>query len=499
MADIIRIARSGIIKDNRKDAILFLDKCNHLVGQEWQVRYYCDDEQIEIDTVVAIGVKNGTGSDCYRVISYGTRTAIISVTETLPDVSELVHGEIAIVKVDDEWNYVTVQDNTRHFDKIVGGPYVYYCLGDGYLWFFNEGVMRREDDFYTREELEDTFVGLKHKIEIIDRELLRINEVLETHERILQEHTETIAEHTAKIKDLDSICFPLVIEFNTTPASTIFASGTTNRVEVEFHAKKLQPDGITYDDVTDYCEFYYKEKDADLYIHTENPLVLESMYGENQSFVYNICGGNEDLFGSLKRTEDDLKIIFGYRILYGTTTGDTLETLDELIPSEPRVCDIYYDVTISSGVTNYPTFALPTAWGDVYKITDNNDTVEYTESFEKLPRTYMVDIDGISVEYSVYRWCSKPTVLSSFTYRFYNKLSETGAVDPGYIPSDFDELKRRVDILDSGVDTVGSVKYQVEEVRKDLIGKVIDPPEDDTINASKNLVDDSLQFIEFTD
>ena len=77
---------------------------------------------------------------------------------------------------------------------------MYYCLGDGYLWFFNDGVMRREDDFYTREELEDTFVGLKHKIEIIDRELLRINEVLEIHERILQEHTETIAEHTAKIK-----------------------------------------------------------------------------------------------------------------------------------------------------------------------------------------------------------------------------------------------------------------------------------------------------------
>ena len=102
------------------------------------------------------------------------------------------------------------------------------------------------------------------------------------------------------------------------------------------------------------------------------------------------------------------------------------------------------------------------------------------------------------MEYTVYRWCSKPTVLSSFTYRFYNKLSEEGS-DPGYIPTEFDELKRRVDILDSGKDTVGSVKYQVEEVRKDLIGKVIDPPEEDTINASKNLVDDSLQFIEFTE
>jgi len=65
-------------------------------------------------------------------------------------------------------------------------------LSDGYLWFYNEGVLRREDDFYTREELEDTFVGIKDKLDAIDSELLRINDVLSDYSNILREHTELL-------------------------------------------------------------------------------------------------------------------------------------------------------------------------------------------------------------------------------------------------------------------------------------------------------------------
>ena len=113
MANIIRIARDKVIEKSRLACLLFLDKCNHLVGQQWQVRYYRDEEETEIDTLVAIGVKNGIGNECYRVISYGTRTAIAAITETLPDVSELAHGEIYIVRVNDVWSYVTVSDDTN--------------------------------------------------------------------------------------------------------------------------------------------------------------------------------------------------------------------------------------------------------------------------------------------------------------------------------------------------------------------------------------------------
>ena len=73
MADIIRLARDKNIENSRKDAILFLDFQNHIVGQQWQVRYYRDESQTEIDTLVAIGVRNGTGSECYKgnILWYG--------------------------------------------------------------------------------------------------------------------------------------------------------------------------------------------------------------------------------------------------------------------------------------------------------------------------------------------------------------------------------------------------------------------------------------------
>ena len=67
------------------------------MGQQWQVRYYRDESRTEIDTISCDRCRNGTGSECYKVISYGTATAIVSISETLPDVSQMVHGEIYIV------------------------------------------------------------------------------------------------------------------------------------------------------------------------------------------------------------------------------------------------------------------------------------------------------------------------------------------------------------------------------------------------------------------
>jgi predicted polyphosphate/ATP-dependent NAD kinase len=45
------------------------------------------------------------------------------------------------------------------------------------------------------------------------------------------------------------------------------------------------------------------------------------------------------------------------------------------------------------------------------------------------------------------------------------------------------------------VDREGSVKFQINEAKQDLIGTSGDQSSQDTINAAKNLVADSLQFI----
>lgn len=54
-----------------------------------------------------------------------------------------------------------------------------------------------------------------------------------------------------------------------------------------------------------------------------------------------------------------------------------------------------------------------------------------------------------------------------------------------------------VELLVADKQTEGSVKYQINELKEDLIGTEEDHSSADTINAAKNLVAESLQFIKY--
>ena len=60
----IRISRNKNIADSRSIAIIKLNKLGHKVGQPVMVKYYTDSTKTTIDTVVAIGIKDGIGKDC---------------------------------------------------------------------------------------------------------------------------------------------------------------------------------------------------------------------------------------------------------------------------------------------------------------------------------------------------------------------------------------------------------------------------------------------------
>ena len=61
--------------------------------------------------------------------------------------------------------------------------------------------------------------------------------------------------------------------------------------------------------------------------------------------------------------------------------------------------------------------------------------------------------------------------------------------------SDIGELTNRVDRLEGDVDTPGSIKFQINEAKNDLIGPEGDSSNHNTVNAAKSLVADSLDFI----
>jgi hypothetical protein len=417
MADIIRLARDRVIEDSRKDAILFLNAQDHIVGQQWQVRYYRDESQTEIDTLVAIGVRNGTGSECYRVISYGTATPVISITETLPDVSELVHGELYIIKIDGRWNFCMVTDDTRRFDPITGGPYSFFNLEDGHVWYYTEHNLenmpeaplvwlRRDDNFYTREEI-DEWKGASDQHE--------------------HEQDEELAFDAEWLKDLDNVTFPVTLSVTASPASTIWHSGTTHDITFDFKATKILRYGLTPDpkpetegttDMTSECKFYYKlSTESEYHQVAGSSVTLQGVTATNKTLTYNFKGGDIEKFGRIKYASN-ISYNFGYKFLYGVTSG-TLTDIDSLSVSSLTMKSTYYSATYTTTLDNLATFAIPTDWGDITKITDSGGVMNYTTSFSKIG-TFTRTIEGQSVRYNVWRWTSLPTVATGFTYRFYN-------------------------------------------------------------------------------
>ena len=64
-------------------------------------------------------------------------------------------------------------------------------------------------------------------------------------------------------------------------------------------------------------------------------------------------------------------------------------------------------------------------------------------------------------------------------------------------PEELVEMRETIEILNGDEETEGSVKYQINEAKKDLIGEESDSSSNNTINAAKNLVAESLQFIKY--
>jgi len=64
-------------------------------------------------------------------------------------------------------------------------------------------------------------------------------------------------------------------------------------------------------------------------------------------------------------------------------------------------------------------------------------------------------------------------------------------------PEELQEIEGTLAKLDGDVETEGSVKYQINMAKEDLIGTQGDSSSQNTINAAKNLVAELFQFINY--
>ena len=179
--NIIRFARCSTIEPSRSQAVLALDNFFNRVGQPVVVRYYrdLDNDPTEIDLILAIGLENGVGRNTYKIIFSGALESLIEDVWTTPgeypDVSLLSHGEIYIVKnEDDQPCYCYAVNNERQLEPITGGPFRYVNLSDGLIWYYKDGGIRCSADIYSQEEIDEKIENGSQALEDVVAELRQL-------------------------------------------------------------------------------------------------------------------------------------------------------------------------------------------------------------------------------------------------------------------------------------------------------------------------------------
>lgn len=144
----IRIARCSATMGSRLLAVIHLNSFRHEKGQPVMVPYQKNNGKI--DTIVAIGLKEGVGPDCYSIISEGGKLYVAGVYEELPDVSSLVHNVPYVAKVDGVWKLVYISDdNTTRIIGDLDPDEIIFNLDDGHNYFYKDGKVFRDDNVIT--------------------------------------------------------------------------------------------------------------------------------------------------------------------------------------------------------------------------------------------------------------------------------------------------------------------------------------------------------------
>lgn len=380
----IRISRSKYIERDRGIAVLRLNMAQHLIGQPVMVRYYVDEEQTETDTLFAIGIKDGVGEDCYKVISLGGLNLVSDVVKELPDVSALTHGELYLYQSPDDqaWYYVYEVDGERQLEKITGGPYVFANIKDKYRWFFREGILRREDDFYTQGEIDQT----------LDAQFKAVIARIEALEEEVKKHHDWLVE-------IDKEVFPLTVTLKNN-TGTLFLTGTTQNITFNVNVTRkgqsvrddctytLNGSAITLNDTGNYTKNGVKATTTFTFIATYTELGITGTASNTVNFGYNFYYGVIPASGWTVN-EVNVKALSNKKLqIKQTTTFTTNLRLQKI------------------------AFACPTAYGAISHIYDAN-SFDYIQDYTRSN----VTVDGY--DYYVYVKNSEVTVTNfrqQFTY-----------------------------------------------------------------------------------
>ncbi len=362
----IQISRSAYIETDRLAAELRLKRKDFLKGEVVMLNYYKDqDYRTNIGVMVAIGVKDGTGEDCYRFLSIGGQVQVAGVVDLPPDVSSLVHGEVYIYqsKVDEKWYYIHLNQNgiERQFTKIPNGSFIFLDVSTGYRWFYNDQICKREDDFYSQGKT----------IEIL----------------------EALQNTDIKIR-----C--------ESPDSVIDPSNLPSEINITVSALRTDNN----EDITSQCRFYYDGNEIDP--ESFSIPVPERDTRIHIDAVYNLAG--VDI-----RYEGYIDIFIGQEIYYAAIDPGVSQIMIQ--DCTKKVIRRGNNIKLDNINLAFQRFVLlyPRIFGPVKFIYDDN-RIEYLQDYEG--REYPRDINGIS--YYIYA-LKDPVVVNGFLQDFrFSEIAE---------------------------------------------------------------------------
>lgn len=163
-----------IIEESKDIALVVLNQTWQVPGKINIIYYQTSDSGV--DFLYAIGKASGFGPSYYSMIQEHEETPVITITDSPSDVSTLTHKEKALAYNTDTSKWYMLEDTlengiwTRHITELIS-PAIYRNLDDGFRWFFNGIVLKREDDFLGSAETEGLVI---QNIEYFQRPTLEI-------------------------------------------------------------------------------------------------------------------------------------------------------------------------------------------------------------------------------------------------------------------------------------------------------------------------------------
>lgn len=172
----IILSRGERIENSRSIAILHLDLHEFSPGEAAIVNYYTDERKNKVDTIFAVGIKFGSGRDCYRVISTGQFTLIWDIVTDMSevDISGLTHQEVYLYHDlnNDSWYSVYKDSNSNERIKSpILSACTYICLKDNNLYISGDsGKVKKVNDLATEQDIERIIEigGADYSIEEVD-------------------------------------------------------------------------------------------------------------------------------------------------------------------------------------------------------------------------------------------------------------------------------------------------------------------------------------------